>query len=105
MSITNRFIPLSELEKLFDSNLVSTKKIDTITIVRRITGEGLTETKDWVEQFLIPTVTNMPQNQIQVLNDMSDFNPDEILQQLDSLRRDVAELKREKQISQAKEIF
>lgn len=101
----SRWTPLDELTKLFDPDIVSTQKINCIKTVRGITGEGLKEAKDWVEQFLVPTVANMSQNQIKVIDTMPDFDPDEILQQLESLRKDVAELKRAKQISQAKEIF
>lgn len=50
------FIPLDELKKLFDYGVVSANKINTIKILRSITGEGLKETKDFLEQTLIPAL-------------------------------------------------
>lgn len=99
------FMSFKALALLFDPEFVAKQKISTIKTVRQITGEGLKETKDWVENFLQPTVVNMSHNQLHVTEHMPDFDPDEILQQLESLRRDVADLKQEKVTNQAKEIF
>ena len=50
------FTPLSELIKLFDHVHVINNKIQTIKMLRTISGEGLKETKDFVEQTLIPAL-------------------------------------------------
>lgn len=52
MSLT----PLEELKKLFDYQTVSSNKINTIKVLRSITGEGLKETKDFLEQVLMPAI-------------------------------------------------
>lgn len=50
------FTPLSELIQLFNYNIVVNNKIQTIRMLRTITGEGLKETKDFLEQKLIPAL-------------------------------------------------
>jgi hypothetical protein len=54
--MSDNYISLAELSKLFDKEFVSKQKINTIKILRSITGEGLKETKDYLEQRLIPFI-------------------------------------------------
>lgn len=50
------YTPLSELIKLFDHAQVINNKIQTIKMLRTISGEGLRETKDFLEHKLIPAL-------------------------------------------------
>lgn len=49
-------IGLDELKQMFDYSYVVSNKIFTIKTLRTITGEGLKETKDFLEQVLIPAI-------------------------------------------------
>jgi hypothetical protein len=53
-----RFTSLSQLKQLFDLGSVRQGKIETIKLLRQITGEGLRETKDFYEQELLPFLQN-----------------------------------------------
>ena len=50
------YTSLEELKKLFDFSVVSANKIQTIKTLRAISGEGLRETKDFLEQVLISAI-------------------------------------------------
>lgn len=50
------YTALSEIKKLFDFKEVSANKIYTIKVLRSLSGEGLKETKDFLEQVLIPAI-------------------------------------------------
>jgi hypothetical protein len=54
--MSDNYISLAELSKLFDKEFVSKEKVNAIKILRSITGEGLRETKDYLEQRLIPFI-------------------------------------------------
>lgn len=54
---------LKELKQLFDPDFVRTHKINCIKLLRQITGDGLKETKDFLELELAPFIldrTPMP---------------------------------------------
>lgn len=48
---------LDELRELINPEFVKLKKINSIKLIRQITGEGLKETKDFFEQVWQPAVT------------------------------------------------
>lgn len=58
------FLPVEDFKNLFDPEFVTNKKINTIKTVRAITGMGLKETKDLVEQFLIPFMESVMKNEV-----------------------------------------
>lgn len=51
-------IPLNELRTLFHYKTVTDNKINMIKLLRTISGEGLRETKDFLEQVLIPAIAH-----------------------------------------------
>jgi Ribosomal protein L7/L12 C-terminal domain len=51
-----QYVPLDALKELFDYHQVATNKINTIKLLRSITGEGLKETKDFLEQVVLPSL-------------------------------------------------
>lgn len=56
-----QFVPITELKQLFDPAFVASRKIESIKMLRRITGEGLRETKDFFEQIIQPAIAKNSQ--------------------------------------------
>jgi hypothetical protein len=50
------YIALDELKKLFNFKEVSLNKINCIKMLRSISGEGLKETKDFLEEVILPAI-------------------------------------------------
>lgn len=59
---SRQFIPVDEFKDLFDPEFVTTKKINTIKAVRAITGLGLKEAKELTEEYLVPFMQSVIQN-------------------------------------------
>lgn len=51
-----RFTSLVQLRDLMDVDYVNTKKINSIKLLRQISGEGLKETKNFFEQEWLPFI-------------------------------------------------
>ena len=98
------FVQLSELEKLFDPEVVGTQKINCIKLLRQISGDGLRESRDFLEQTIQPIIEGKKPRTPQLMA-QPNFDPDEIMTRLEYLTNEVNKLKRVQISKQAKGIF
>lgn len=100
-----RFTDKRDLLNLFDQQFVQSNKIGCIKLIRSITGLGLKEAKDFFEQDLQPRVLQPNLQNIPIHDPHPNFDPDEVMEHLVALQRDVDELKRQIAVKAASDIF
>ena len=95
--------PLNDLRKLMDPEFVNSWKIETIKLLRRMTGEGLKEAKNFLEDEWIPFVNSTQTPVPKMVHSEMEF--DALVQQVQQLAQEVNNLKAAQTKQTAKGIF
>ena len=88
-----RHTSLHVLSSLCNQNFVKNNTINCIQIIRGITGEDLRATKDFFDEIWKPTILGL-QPEMKSKQNMN-FDPDEVMEHLVALQKDVDHLKRQ----------
>lgn len=100
------YFPLKDLRELMDPEFVNKSKINSIKHIRSMTGEGLKEAKDFLEQEWLPFINGdrKPPKQVETLiTDCQEFI--DLQQQVARLVEEVEDLRASQTRTRAKGIF
>ena len=102
-------LTLKELHQMIDPNWGHQNKIGIIKMVRALTGEGLREAKDFAEQVWWPMLEQRAETMFtQIGNKVhkpSYVEEESILQRLEALERQMAEIRSTRVSHAAKHLF
>lgn len=100
-------LTLKELHQMIDPNWGLQNKIGIIKAVRAITGEGLREAKDFAEQVWWPMLEEMAKHQPYTLSKPIPqyIEEESILQRIETLERQMAEMRNTRVSHAARNIF